>query len=945
MSRWFLSYHSPDQPLAERVKAAVERKDSTSSVFFAPTHLRAGGAWTDQLAQELAEANAFILLIGEAGVGKWQIPEYDEALDRWVKSGRIFPLIVVLLDGQTAPGLPFLRQLHWIVTPDPASEKDVARIYEAASGRGARPPELWRYASPYRGLEAMEEKDSDYFFGRARETVEALNALQAQGRLAVLIGNSGVGKSSLAQAGVMAALKRQAWPDKARDWPAVFQNSRQWCFVTMRPAEPLKALVDCFLDTWQLAAGHEREKELQGWIELLLGKTKLSGLIDETERRFTELKQSKPPAFFLYIDQGEELYTQAVDVERRRFAKPTVEGPTHAVDIERQRFSKLIVEGLSDARLRVMMSLRSDFYGSLQNDRPLSQARLQIDVRPLGEDELREVVSRPAQLLGAHFETDRLVEILAQRAAEDSVKDAGALPLLSYTLDDMWGEMLRAGDGVLRFPARSVDLGRVLVDRADKFLAQRPGAEDVLKRLLTLKLATVREDGEPTRRRADRTEFSDEEWGLVSELAGYPYRLLVTVTPEAGETYAEVAHEAIFRGWDTLKGWVAAEREFLAWRNGLEAAHRAFGNAETKDKNDALLMGFALTQAQRWLANRKDDIQSADQAFITESRSAARRRKHRAQALVGALALAMIVGAVAWWNQDRLKQEIYALANVRALSTAQEAALKPGDPFKECRDCPEMIVVPGGRFVMGSPEGEGMYEEHPQHEVRIPKPFAVAKFELTFDEWDACAAHGDCGAHIRDSGWGRGRRPAINVSLDDAQTYVKWLSRITGKAYRLLSEADYEYAARAGTETEYPWGDEIKRDGKAMANCAGCGSPWDGKQTAPVCGWQEGDQWKPPGCSFAANRFGLYDMAGNIWEWTEDCWHGSYEGAPADGSAWTSGDCNSRRGGSWFANPVHLRSANRRGINSDLRLSLLGIRVARTLTTGAEAATATQETR
>jgi hypothetical protein len=146
--RWFLSYHTPDQGLAERLKAAIERKDPTSSVFFAPSSLRAGGAWTAQLAEALAAADAFILLFGEAGVGKWQVPEYDEALDRWVKSGRTFLLIVVLIEGQTAPGLPFLRQLHWIVTPDPASEKDLARIFDGASGRRASPPELWRYASP-----------------------------------------------------------------------------------------------------------------------------------------------------------------------------------------------------------------------------------------------------------------------------------------------------------------------------------------------------------------------------------------------------------------------------------------------------------------------------------------------------------------------------------------------------------------------------------------------------------------------------------------------------------------------------------------------------------------------------------------------------------------------------------------------------------------------------
>jgi formylglycine-generating enzyme required for sulfatase activity len=922
MPRWFLSYHTPDEKLAERIKAAIEYRDSASRVFFAPTNLRAGGAWTDQLAQELAEAEAFILLIGEGGVGKWQVPEYDEALDRWVKSERTFPLIVVLLEGQTAPGLPFLRQIHWIVSPDPASEKEVARIYDAASERGARPPELWRYASPYRGLEAMEEKDSDYFFGRARETVETLNALQAQGRMALLIGNSGVGKSSLAQAGVLAALKRQAWPGDAgasRAWPAVFQNSRRWCFLTLRPgAEPLKALADCFLDVWQFdATDPERTERQLGWMKLLQGEATLAHLIDATDRRREELGQPKPPAFFLYVDQGEELYARAAEPDRLRF-------------------SKLIAEALSDARLRVMMSIRSDFYGSLLSDKPLFKARLQIDVPPLSEDELREVVSRPPKLLGAHFDNERLVEIIAQRAAEDSVKDVGALPLLSYTLDDMWGAMLKAGDGVLRLPAQSFELGGVLIQRANRFLAGRPGAEDALRRILTLKVATVREDGEPTRRRAPRAEFSDEEWRLVSELAGYPNRLLVTATTEAGETSAEVAHEAIFRRWDRLREWIAAEREFLTWRSGLEAARRAWEKRPNKDKIDALLMGFALTRAQSWLAKRSGDIPEHDRRFIAQSGRAAQRRKRRVRALAAVLFAAMAAGAVAWLNHDwlkaRLKEQVYAFENATPLTAGKEAALEAGAPFKECHDCPEMIVVPAGHFMMGSSAIQDR-DERPPHEVTIARPFAVSKFELTFDEWDICADHGDCELRILDSDWGRGRQPAINVSWDDAQTYVKWLSRITRRDYRLLSEAEYEYAARAGTQTEYPWGDFI-RQGKPKANCDGCGSQWDNKQTAPVG-------------SFAANRFGLYDMVGNVWEWTEDCRNDSYKGAPADGSAWSSGNCQNRmvRGGSWNEDPESLRSAHRLGVAPGQRLNLLGFRVARTLTARTEAATPTQETR
>ena len=215
-----------------------------------------------------------------------------------------------------------------------------------------------------------------------------------------------------------------------------------------------------------------------------------------------------------------------------------------------------------------------------------------------------------------------------------------------------------------------------------------------------------------------------------------------------------------------------------------------------------------------------------------------------------------------------------------------------------------------------SEPGRGDYES-PQHGVTFDRPFAVGQFELTFDEWEACVADSGCIYKPSDYGWGRGRRPVINVDFGDAKTYVAWLSKKTGKPYRLLSDAEYEYAARAGTTTAYPWGDVV---GNNNANCNRCGSQWDNKQTAPVG-------------SFAANRFGLYDMVGNVWEWTEDCGNGSYNGAPADGSAWMSGDCDYRiwRGGSWDFNPWNLRSASRTWHSTNLRNNNLGFRVARTL--------------
>src|SRR6516165_3492771 len=255
------------------------------------------------------------------------------------------------------------------------------------------------------------------------------------------------------------------------------------------------------------------------------------------------------------------------------------------------------------------------------------------------------------------------------------------------------------------------------------------------------------------------------------------------------------------------------------------------------------------------------------------------------------------------------------------LSPMQEKGLKPKDPFKECANCPEMMVVPAGSFMMGSPTSEPGHsvDENPQHAVTIARPFAVGRFEVTFDEWDACAADGGCnGYKPSDEGWGRGRRPVINVSWDDATAYVAWLSKKTGKPYRLPSGAEYEYATRAGTQTVYPWGNAI---GTNNANCHACGSQWDARQTAPVG-------------SFAANGFGLYDMVGNVREWTEDCYHERYIGAPTDGSAWIEGaDCSRRvvRGGSWLLAPAFLRSAYRYWFTTDYRLNYLGFRVARTL--------------
>ena len=331
-----------------------------------------------------------------------------------------------------------------------------------------------------------------------------------------------------------------------------------------------------------------------------------------------------------------------------------------------------------------------------------------------------------------------------------------------------------------------------------------------------------------------------------------------------------MAHEAIFRRWEKLRDWIAAEREFLAWRTGLEAARRAWQATPDPSKNDALLMGAALTQAQSWLGKRGEDLPTGDRHFIDQSvkrENKARARARRVRSLVYVLLLGIIAGLIGWINELYLKERInwyvamrpYRAANIdrHVLKPEVERPLKAGDTFREClKDCPEMVVVPAGEFMMGSSATEkGRNDnEGPQHKVTIAKPFVVSKFAVTFLDWDACASVGGCPqvdacvaaalcAQFGDIAEGR-TRAVVAVNWDDAQQYVAWFAKMTGRPYRLLTEAEWEYAGGAGSTTAYFWGDEV---GEV---CRDCGKQWD----TP----------RPVG-SLKPNAFGLSDMAGNVW--------------------------------------------------------------------------------
>ena len=406
-------------------------------------------------------------------------------------------------------------------------------------------------------------------------------------------------------------------------------------------------------------------------------------------------------------------------------------------------------------------------------------------------------------------------------------------------------------------------------------------------------------------------------------------------TPEA---LLAAKHKRILQDWDALnKADDAAVEAFLT--NDLFPAMKqrvrkfindeAGNNSSLGELNQRLLHQeaaadrIAREEADRAEAARLEQLRREEAEKIEQ----ARREKQKQAKVVrrGAIGIAVAVAVIAaigvsqsilsWWNYKRFAHSGGALS-----------ALAPGATFQDCasgsEDCPVMVVVPGGSFLMGSPDSEGVSDERPQRRISVAR-LAVSQAEITFAEWDMCAANGGCRSQTRpdDATWGRGRQPVINVSWDDAQEYVRWLSEMTGATYRLLSEAEWEYAARAGTTTAFSFGNEYA--------------------SADAYAWFEGnsDGRAHPVREKKPNAFGLHDMQGNVWEWVEDCYSG-YDPAKRDSMPVTTDDpsaatatCSNRviRGGSWNLNRQYLRSALRIRYVPSNRNYFLGFRVARTL--------------
>lgn len=376
------------------------------------------------------------------------------------------------------------------------------------------------------------------------------------------------------------------------------------------------------------------------------------------------------------------------------------------------------------------------------------------------------------------------------------------------------------------------------------------------------------------------------------------------------------------------KAWAARRPKDAPALNALHLEFIAASEqAETARQGEA---AQALAERER-LVRQAEQAAKEREAALKEQR-AALRRSARLQRVAVVLALAVIASLIAFVQRGPIMEHVHWLAvqlpyswsNFRpyVLTAARERSLKPGETFRECAaNCPEMVVIPAGSFLMGSPptEKNRLLDEGPQQAITLARPFAVGKYDVTFAEWDACVSIGGC-APVADGGNPRGNsRPAINMTWDQAHKYTAWLSSMTGQPYRLLTESEYEYAARAARTTAYPWGDEV---GEANAACIGCSNGGgDAKTGLPRIGM------------FKPNDFGLFDMHGTVMRWLEDCYANRLQGIPLDGSARTSSACSNRvvRGGSWLGHPEHIRSASRMAFPPDVQQGIIGLRVARTL--------------
>jgi formylglycine-generating enzyme required for sulfatase activity len=966
MSRIFLSHSSEDnfEAIAVRDWLAAEGWDDVFLDLDPNRGIAAGERWERALHKAASRCEAVVFLVSANWLKSgWCLKEYGLARKLNKK------LFAVIVDSTTTlHNLPPELTDTWqvvdlaggqntkvvrVAEPGSHNEKHVTlsneglrRLKQGLEKAGlspkffAWPPEDERDRVPYRGFKPLEEVDAGIFFGRDApilEAVERLRGLSAASppRLLVILGASGAGKSSFLRAGIL--------PRLARD------DSHFIVLPVIRPERAVLFGESGLLHALEFGLADKTRAEIRAAIQAggMGVRALLAELADNVSKTLSAAEERhSPPTVVMAIDQAEELFR--------------VEGSAEASTL-----LELVREVTADDHpaVIVIFAIRTDSYDLLEHAKALEGLpQNTLALLPMPRGAYKDVIEGPARRFEEAGGKLEIEPQLTQRLLEEIDAGGGrdALPLLAFALEQLFEEYRSAGAlhlrdyeafGGLRGAINAaVERAFVRADADGRIPRERSAREALLRRGLIPWLVGVDPDTRSPRRNIARKEDIPAEAAPLIELL-VDERLLATdvVTSKDSTTGKEIrtdtiepTHEALLRQWGLLSGWLEEDFGLLATLEGAKRAARDW---------------YANAQGEAWLAHRdrrladiraldaRPDIKArftaADRDYLTacfqleanriQMEASRRRGRLRTAAAITALVIGVMVLSVLLIAHKALYEQYFRFRKMgmHPLSSSGEQMLKPGDIFAECDlGCPKMVVIPAGSFMMGSAENADFKKEQPAHRVTIGAPIAVGKFDVTFAEWEVCVAAGACSEPPdKDKDpkkMGRNNRPVINVNLGEAKDVVNWLARMTGKRYRLLSEAEWEYAARAGTSTKYFWGEEV---GTGHTVCQACGTEFDNKGTVPVG-------------TFAPNPFGLYDMLGNVWQWVEDPPHPNYIGAPLDGSVWSEGGDTALqiiRGGGWDDESFKVRSAYRGEAGKRNAGNDLGFRVAREIDTGASA--------
>jgi formylglycine-generating enzyme required for sulfatase activity len=936
MSRLFISHSGTDSVAAKAFKQWLGANGwPGEDVFLDKDDIHAGELWKDALRRANLRCEAIILLASPEALASPEClaeirmaEDYGKAIivvllrDLELDDRRLQSFKDKQIVGLTTSPLDHVEMVQFEGRQHEVrfNAHALQRIRTYLVKRGLTPDHFgWPpadrpNADPFPGLSPFTTDEAGIFFGRDADILRGLDKLRVmrrngQPQALVIQAASGAGKSSYLRAGLWPRLERD--PDYApvailRPAKGILTGpnglGRQLAARLSRPGRPVNP-GDVQAQLMAADAGAASRE-----LSRMLGDIMQAAL----EQRRLGDRDAVAPALVLAVDQAEELFAAEDADESQRFAK---------------LLARLVREPPAGMALFTLFAVRAD--AAMQLHEMLRQHAFDppetLLLLPLPRTSYREIVLKPLDLLAERGEKVAITPDLVERLIADST-GADALPLLAFTLSSLYADFAAAGTiGLEQYEVAGGVAGSI--QRALKRALASPGDSPVIPAGREAQLAALRETfipwlaaispdtGLPMRRVAKLTEFSGETSAMVERLVAA--RLLV-VDRHDGADVVEIAHESLLRQWPELTEWLRLDGENLKVIEGVERAAREWSR-DGRKRAELLDHRSRRLRAAETAASRKDFARRLGpdgRAYLAACRASERRRALSFGALVGGLAALLVGGTLAWRFEAEIADALYRMGNVQALTAAAEQDLAPLAAFRECTDCPDMVVLPAGSFEMGA-QGGGQSDrrEFPAHEVSIPQDFAVSATPVTFAQFTACAEHGDCLREIALNS--NDDRPAVNVTWADAQAYAAWLSHITGKSYRLLSEAEYEYAARAGRSWRFPWGDGPE-DGRA--NCVGCGTGSTADGTTPVG-------------TFPANGFGLRDMAGNVFQWVADCYHDDYVGAPADGSAWATAGCENRvvRGASYLNKLSLLRSSWRDWRKATARDREVGFRVARVI--------------